>query len=162
MTLLILSLGSNVDAQANIRLAMQSLRKEFGEIKQSIVYESEAVGFEGENFLNLTVSIESDLSLEAINSFLKGLEDSLGRDRNQPRFSDRPIDIDILIFGEENGKDYGLDLPRAEILHNAFVLRPLAEVHPLLLHASSEVSYGEHWRQFDKAKQKLWPTDLSF
>ena len=99
MALLILSLGSNVDAQLNIGLAIQSLRNEFGNINLSTVYESEAVGFEGNNFLNLTVSIESDLLLEEINNFLKQLEDTLGRDRNQPRFSDRPIDIDILIYG---------------------------------------------------------------
>ena len=64
MALLILSLGSNVDAQLNIGLAIQSLRNEFGNINLSTVYESEAVGFEGNNFLNLTVSIESDLLLE--------------------------------------------------------------------------------------------------
>ena len=69
MALLILSLGSNVDAQLNIRLAIQSLRSEFGNINLSTVYESEAVGFEGSNFLNLTVSIESDLLLEEINNF---------------------------------------------------------------------------------------------
>ena len=86
MALLILSLGSNVDAQLNIGLAIQSLRGEFGNINLSTVYESEAVGFEGNNFLNLTVSIESDLLLEEINNFLKQLEDTLGRDRNQPRF----------------------------------------------------------------------------
>ena len=71
MALLILSLGSNVDAQLNIGLAIQSLRGEFGNINLSTVYESEAVGFEGNNFLNLTVSIESDLLLEEINNFLK-------------------------------------------------------------------------------------------
>lgn len=162
MTLLILSLGSNVNAETNLQLAIQSLREEFGDIKQSTVFESEAVGFAGDNFLNLTVSVESDHSLAVINSILKRLEDSLGRDRNQPRFSDRPIDIDILIYGEESGEEYGLALPRAEILQNAFVLRPLAEVHPLLLHSNSGMSYGEHWEQFDQAAQKLWPTDLSF
>jgi len=162
MALLILSLGSNVDAPLNIGLAIQSLRNEFGNINLSTVYESEAVGFEGNNFLNLTVSIESDLLLEEINNFLKQLEDTLGRDRNQPRFSDRPIDIDILIYGEESGEGYGLALPRAEILNNAFVLRPLAEMHPTLLHESSGLSYGEHWEQFEKIKQKLWPIDLNF
>ena len=71
MALLILSLGSNVDAQLNIGLAIQSLRNEFGNINLSTVYESEAVGFEGNNFLNLTVSIESDLLLEEINNFFE-------------------------------------------------------------------------------------------
>ena len=59
MTLLVLSLGSNVDARANILLAVNSLRRKFGVLSISPVYESEAVGFSGSNFLNLVASVES-------------------------------------------------------------------------------------------------------
>ena len=55
MTLLVLSLGSNVDARANMLLAVKSLRRKFGVLSMSTVYESEAVGFSGRNFLNLSL-----------------------------------------------------------------------------------------------------------
>ena len=100
MTLLVLSLGSNVEPKVNIKLAVESLRKKFGELLLSSVYESEAVGFQGNNFLNLVTSGESDASLEEVQNYLKMLEDYMGRERNKPKFSDRPIDIDILLFGD--------------------------------------------------------------
>ena len=98
MTLLVLSLGSNVEPKVNIKLAVESLRKKFGELLLSSVYESEAVGFEGNNFLNLVTSGESDDSLEEVQNYLKMLEDDMGRERDKPKFSDRPIDIDILLL----------------------------------------------------------------
>ena len=101
MSLLILSLGSNVNAIANIGYAIESLRQEFGDLALSTVYESEAVGFSGDNFLNLAASVDCDVPLKEIVAYLKELENSLGRDRSQPKFSDRTIDIDILVCGLE-------------------------------------------------------------
>ena len=138
------------------------MRKEFGELTLSMVYESEAIGFSGDNFLNLTLATNTDRPLEQIIDLLKELEDSLGRDRSQARFSDRTIDIDILIYGDERGTEYGLSLPREEILQNAFVLRPLAETHPELQHPETGQSYGELWEQFDQESQKLWATAIQF
>ena len=161
MTLLVLSLGSNVEPKVNIKLAVESLRKKFGELLLSSVYESEAVGFQGNNFLNLVTSGESDASLEEVQSYLKMLEDDMGRERDKPKFSDRPIDIDILLFGDSTGEECGLSLPRAEILSSAFVLRPLAELHPKLKYFPLNLCFGELWDVFDKTQQKLWPIDLS-
>jgi len=162
MTHLILSIGSNVDAQKNIAQAIGSLRNEFGDLTQSTVYESEAVGFSGDNFLNLTLTTKTDRPLEQIANLLKELEDSLGRDRTQARFSDRTIDIDILIYGDERGTECGLSLPREEILKGAFVLKPLAETHPELQHPDTGQCYRELWEQFDQDSQKLWPTEIRF
>ena len=80
------------------------MRKKFGELLLSSVYESEAVGFKGNNFLNLVTSGESDASLEEVQNYLKMLEDDMGRVRDKPKFSDRPIDIDILLFGDSTGR----------------------------------------------------------
>ena len=162
MALLILSLGSNVNAKANIGYAIESLRREFGDLALSTVYESEAVGFSGENFLNLATSVDCDVPLKEIVAYLKELENSLGRDRSQPKFSDRTIDIDILIYGREKGEDCGLSLPRAEILENAFVLKPLVELHPDMHLPDSDRTYLRFWKQFDQDSQKIWPTDINF
>ena len=156
MPLLSLSLGSNIDPAENIRRAARALQREFGEIACSAVFESEAIGFDGDNFLNLVVITDTHLGLPQIVLFLKQLEDDLGRDRTQPRFSGRPIDIDILSFGAESGQDCGIELPRPEITRNAFVLQPLAELLPNAVHSEAGLTHAALWQAFDKAGQRLW------
>ena len=89
MTLLVLSLGSNLEPRVNIPRAVKFLRQKFGKLSLSRVYESEAIGFKGDNFLNLVASVECYVSLGVVQSYLKLLEDCMGRDRDMPRFSDR-------------------------------------------------------------------------
>tara|TARA_B110000014_G_C19678713_1_gene356062 strand:+ start:61 stop:549 length:489 start_codon:yes stop_codon:yes gene_type:complete len=157
MTLVALSLGSNVDAPKNVLDAITALRSKFGVLAISTIYESEAIGFSGDNFLNFVVSAETSYSLKDVFDYLKDLENDMGRNRTKPRYSDRTIDIDILLFGDSTGEECGLDLPRAEILYNAFILRPLAELHPQLKHTVLGVSYKNLWNAFDNKHQKLWP-----
>ena len=160
MTLLALSLGSNVDAPKNLLDAITALRSKFGVLAISTIYESKAIGFSGDNFLNFVVSVETSYSLKDVFDYLKDLENDMGRNRTKARYSDRTIDIDILLFGDSTGEECGLDLPRAEILYNAFILRPLAELHPQLKHTVLDVSYKNLWNAFDNKNQKLWPTKI--
>ena len=162
MPLLILSLGSNLEPRINIPLAVESLRRKFGKLSLSRVYESEAIGFKGDNFLNLVASVECNVPLGEIQSYLKLLEDLMGRDRDMPRFSDRVIDIDILLYGDSKGEECGLSLPRSEILSSAFVLCPLAELHPKMKYCPLNLSFEELWDNFDKTEQKLWAIDFCF
>jgi len=157
-----LSIGSNVNPEANIRRACELLCERFGKLRYSAVYESEAVGFSGENFLNLAVLLESDLPLADIKDFLKELEDSMGRDRSKPRFSERVIDIDILTFGDSDGSEANMALPREEITRNAYVLCPLSELLPEELHPPSGKSYAQLWQEYDKSAQSLWCRDFEF
>ena len=125
-----LSLGSNVDAEANLRAAVAALRARFGGIALSDACVFPAVGFDGGDFLNAAAVIDSDLDPLALNDWLHALEDAHGRDRSGPRFGDRPLDIDIVFFDELVTEGAGnLRLPRPELKH-AFVLKPLAEIAP--------------------------------
>ena len=162
MTLLALSIGSNIDAANNLRSVVQELRSEFGNAFCSRVFESEAVGFEGDNFLNLVVLAETNTELSIIISYLKQLEEKLGRDRSQEKFSARPIDVDILIYGDESGASCGIDLPRPEITENAFVLWPLSEALPDQKHSLTGALYSELWKDYDKSAQRLWPIDFDW
>lgn len=125
-----LSLGSNQSPEANLRSAVTALRVRFGEVIASVIYRFPAVGFDGPDFLNGAVVIESDLDPFALNDWLHALEDAHGRDRSGPRFGDRPLDIDIVFYDDMmlEGKAH-LQLPRDELKH-AFVLKPLAEIAP--------------------------------
>lgn len=162
MTELALSLGSNIDAESNIRRALKALQQRFTAIRCSSVYESEAIGFEGDNFLNLVAVVETNSSLTTLASYLKELEDEMGRDRSQPRFSARIIDIDILSYGNNRHSNLDIVLPRPEITRNAFVLRPLAELLPDQIHSTLGVSFAALWEDFDQSSQRLWPVEFEW
>jgi|TARA_B100000315_G_scaffold134699_1_gene124133 2-amino-4-hydroxy-6-hydroxymethyldihydropteridine diphosphokinase len=160
LAILSLSLGSNIDVDINIHKAVTALQEKFSDLRCSSIYESEAIGFVGDNFLNLVAVTDCEEDLQCIVDNLKALEDALGRDHSQPRFSARPIDIDILTYGDISGSACGMSLPRAEITQNAFVLRPLAELLPDSVHRPDGLTYAELWENFDQSSQKLWRIDL--
>ena len=153
----LLSLGSNILQQRYITAGLDALAGEFGPMRISSVYESAAVGFDGDNFYNLVVGIETELSVGDLSRYLKTLEDNNGRRRDCPRFSARTLDIDILTYDNAVGDVEGVVLPRQEILENAFVLWPLAELVPEEKHPSLGVSYKVLWREYDQKSQSLWP-----
>jgi 2-amino-4-hydroxy-6-hydroxymethyldihydropteridine diphosphokinase len=110
--------------------ALDELRARFGELRVSPLYRTPAVGFEGPDFLNAAVLMESDLEPEPLDAWLHALEDAHGRRRDVPRFSDRPLDIDIVFYDQRVLRGPGhLELPRPELRH-AFVLKPLADLAP--------------------------------
>ena len=78
------SLGSNLDREAMIRGAVAALRERFGDITVSPVYDTVSVGFEGNNFLNLVVGLDTSLDIESVVARFRDIEDRLGRDRSLP------------------------------------------------------------------------------
>lgn len=162
MSRVYLSLGSNINRYQHISAALDALAQHFGELTISTVYESEAVGFAGSNFLNLVVGIDTELALAELSVRLKQIEDDNGRDRTGPKFSPRTLDIDILTFDDFSGEVGGVSLPRDEITKNAFVLLPLAELAPDELHPLEQKTYLTLWQEYDKAKQKLWPVTFEW
>lgn len=155
-----LGLGSNQKPEFHIARALDALSEFFSELKISPVYESAAVGFSGANFLNLVVEIETSLAVKDLLQTLRAIENDNGRDRSAPRFSGRTLDIDILLYGDAVGEVDGVTLPRAEILINAFVLQPLADLAPNLLHPQKKQSMSDLWRDYDKSHQRLWRVEF--
>lgn len=155
-----LGLGSNLEREKNIRAGLTALTNIFGALQVSPVYESESVGFKGSNFYNLVVSLETSLSLAQLSETLKKIEDDHGRVRTGPKYSPRTLDIDILTFGEFVGIEAGIELPRAEITQNAFVLLPLSELAPQSIHPLCKKPYAELWQGYDKSAQALWQISL--
>jgi len=156
-----LSLGSNIDRYRHISAALDALTARFGGLVISPVYESEAVGFDGDNFLNLVVGIETDLPVGGLSAELKRIEDENGRLRSGPKFSARTLDIDVLTVDQLSGEHDGVLLPRDEVETNAFVLRPLADIAAGDIHPLTGLSYGAMWQAYSKA-QKLWAVDFTW
>lgn len=150
-----LSLGSNLDPEANLRSGIDALRAHFGELVLSRVYRTRAVGFDGDDFLNAAAIIRTGMDPYALNAWLHALEDAHGRDRSGPRFGNRTLDIDIVLFDDVVLDGPGnLHLPRPELKH-AFVLRPLAEIDPGMVVPGSGQTLASLWAAHPEYGQAL-------
>lgn len=147
MTDVYLGLGSNQRARYHLRSCLQQLENQFGRSDWSPLYISPAVGFDGDDFLNMVVRIHTNLTLEALHQWLHELEDRHQRDRTQPRFSDRTLDVDILLYGERVQSE-DIVLPRGEITRYAHVLKPLADLAPELQHPTELKTMQALWQAF--------------
>jgi len=140
-----LSLGSNLEPEQHLRRAIAELRARFGAAIVSPVYRTPAVGFDGPDFLNAAAILETDLDVLALDAWLHALEDAHGRRRDVPRFSSRPLDIDIVFFDDLVLKGPGhLEIPRPELRY-AFVLKPLADIAPTFRDPVSGQTLAELW-----------------
>lgn len=141
-----LSLGSNLEPRRHLRAAVEALRARFPLLALSPAYRFPAVGFSGPDFLNAAAVIDSDLPPEALDAWLHALEDAHGRDRSGPRYGDRTLDIDIVLYDDRvlDGPGH-LRLPRPELRH-AFVLKPLAEIAPDAIEPCSGQTLAALWR----------------
>ncbi len=150
-----LGVGSNIERERYIVAGLDALQDLFGEVVLSPVYDSEAIGFEGMPFLNLVVRVNTDLEVGELARRLRHIEFEHGRLPDATRFSARQLDIDILTYDDRVGTEEGVELPRGEILENAFVLCPLADLAPEEKHPVVGRTYAELWRDYDQGSQSL-------
>jgi 2-amino-4-hydroxy-6-hydroxymethyldihydropteridine diphosphokinase len=143
-----IGIGSNVNPAQHVRSALAMLRVEFGELRLSTLYRNPAVGFPGEDFLNLVAAFTTRLPLPAVLQRLDYIEGVHGRDSNQPKFSARTLDLDLLLYGDTVCGKPGPELPRGDILRYAYVLKPLAELAGDAMHPLEQKSYRQLWREF--------------
>ena len=139
MSLITISLGSNIEPQLNLEKATNEIAKFATLEKTSKIYKSKSVGFEGNDFLNQVILCEVKVELEETYRKLKKIEKKMGRVKNVNKFSDRLIDLDLLTFNDEisEGK---ITLPHNDILNYSFVLVPFAEIYPEFVHPVNQKS----------------------
>ena len=142
MATVFLDIGSNIDREDNIQSCVDQLCADFDGIIFSKAYESEAFGFDGDPFINLSAKLETELSFEALNAYLKTLENKHARKRDNEKFIDRTLDVDILLY-DDLILQPDKDLPRAEILKFPFVLFPLAEIAGEIIHPIEKISINQ-------------------
>ena len=137
-------IGSNVEPERRVLQSVKLLRERFGMIRLSPVYRNAAVGFEGDDFLNMVVAFGTDLEVTQLNAALHEIELACGRERGAARFAPRTMDLDLLLYGDRVSAA-PVKLPRPEILKYAFVLKPLADLAPDRRHPGTDSTYAELW-----------------
>jgi 2-amino-4-hydroxy-6-hydroxymethyldihydropteridine diphosphokinase len=158
---ILISLGSNIDKELNTRRGLDALFKAFGKLVLSPIYESESIGFSGDNFYNCVVLAYTDKSIAKVCEHLKAIEDDCGRTRQSAKFSPRTLDLDLLTY-DSLVCNKPVSLPRDEITYNAFVLQPMADIVPEHMHPLTRQTYAYMWQMFDKSKQQLWPVTFTW
>ena len=155
MATVYLGLGSNESPEANLGLAIAELEKRYGELAISAIYRSAAVGFDGEDFLNLVVRLQSEDSPQAICEEIELIHDLAGRVRGSDKWRTRSLDVDLLLYDDLVKDERPIRVPREDILRYSFVLRPLAELAPDQVHPVTGKTMLEHWQEFDASSHPL-------
>jgi len=150
-------IGSNIDRERSVRAGVAELKQTYGDVRLSAVYESDAVGFDGDDFYNLVAVFDTDNSVDQVVANLSAIEDRHGRLRNGERFAARTLDLDLLLYGDAIISAEKYHVPRDEIPRYAFVLWPLAELVPEMCHPETGESFAAMWEKFDKRNQALRP-----
>lgn len=154
-----LGLGSNIERERHLCAGLDALDGFLHDMHCSPVFESLPVGIKSGPFFNLVVSAFTDLPLMELDRRLKFIEADNGR--YAPDRKGLPLDIDVLMYGEQVGSFDGLVLPRAEILKNAFVLWPLSLIAPDREHPGVDQRLDRLWAEA-RIDQKLWPVSFQW
>ena len=118
-------------------------------------YRNRAVGFEGDDFINLVAGFSTALTLPEVLQRLHAIEAQCGRTRDAPRWAPRSMDLDVLLYGDLVCDEPRVKLPRPDLLKRAYMLGPLAALAPEVMHPTEHASIGELWQRFDRAAHPL-------
>ena len=155
MATVYVGLGSNIDPENNLHLGVRELRERYGELQLSAVYRNRALGFDGDDFLNLVAEFESDDSPQVICEQIELIHNLSGRDRESGKWEARQLDIDLLLYNDLIVDERPVRIPRRDVLKYSFVLRPLAELAPGLVHPVTGRTMLDHWQEFDATSHPL-------
>ncbi len=147
--------GSNINAEQNLAMATRELGKSFPDVRFSPWYRNKAVGFQGDDFINLVAGFKTELPVHDVVSRLREIEALCGRPRDAPKWAPRSMDLDILLYGDLVCEEPGLKLPRPDLVKRPFMLGPMADLAPDLQHPTLHVTIRELWRTFDQAAHPM-------
>ncbi|MGD2166761.1 MAG: 2-amino-4-hydroxy-6-hydroxymethyldihydropteridine diphosphokinase [Gammaproteobacteria bacterium] len=154
-----IGVGSNIRPESGLRAGIEALRAAFGELEVSSVYRSPAFGFDGDDFLNVVLTVRTRLDPDAVEARLDAIENSGALPPKMGRFAPRALDCDLLMYGGR--VDARRRLPRDDVLRYPFVLGPLAQIAPQLRHPLDGRAIADHWaqRRADARLQRICTID---
>ncbi|MGH8135314.1 MAG: 2-amino-4-hydroxy-6-hydroxymethyldihydropteridine diphosphokinase [Steroidobacteraceae bacterium] len=152
--------GSNIRPRAHLREAMAALTAAWPGLRASRAWSNAAVGFAGDDFINLVVAFETGEPLAQVLARLKAIEVASGRQPGAPKWAARTLDLDLLLYGNLVGRFPGARLPRTDLAERAYVLGPLAELAPDRIHPLLGEKFGVLWERFNRAAHPMREVSL--
>lgn len=148
MTQVFVGIGSNIDKHLHINQVLFELSERFDNLQVSPVYETEAVGFVGDSFYNLVVAFDTDIQPDEVYQYLRALEAAHGRRRNSDnQFVPRTLDLDQLLYGDQQIDTETIKVPNDDILKYPFVLKPLVDISGDMICPGRDCSFLTLWQQ---------------
>jgi 2-amino-4-hydroxy-6-hydroxymethyldihydropteridine diphosphokinase len=142
--------GSNLQPETHLPRACADIRHSWPDAVFSRAYRNVAVGFDGPDFINLVVGFTTAQPLDTVIARLRAIETQCGRPRYAPKWASRTMDLDVLLFGDLVEKTADYTLPRPDLLKRPYMLGPLAEIAPEVVHPVAQKTIAQLWKEFDR------------
>ena len=152
--------GSNVEPEKYLVRAAAEIVHSWHDAHFSHAYRNAAVGFDGPEFINLVTGFTTAQPLDAVIARLRAIETQCGRPRYAPKWASRTMDLDVLLFGDRVEKTTEYTLPRPDLLKRPYMLGPLAEIAPDVVHPTEGQTIGRLWQKFDQDGHEMRPVPL--
>lgn len=161
MTDVYVAAGSNIDPALHLRMALEALRRAYPSLTVSPAYRNKAVGFAGEDFINLVVGFSTGDPVARVREQLQAIETACGRPPLAPKWAARSMDLDILLFGQLVSNEPGLVIPRPDLVRRPYMLKPMADIAPDVVHPLQHKSMRQLWAAFDSAGHEMLAIDIA-
>ena len=152
--------GSNVEPERHLARACAEIAQSWPDAFFSRAYRNVAVGFDGPDFINLVCGFSTAQPLEAVIARLHAIETQCGRPRYAPKWASRTMDLDVLLFGDRVEKTADYTLPRPDLLKRPYMLGPMAEIAPEVVHPVAGKTVGALWKEFDREGHAMEPVSI--
>jgi 2-amino-4-hydroxy-6-hydroxymethyldihydropteridine diphosphokinase len=152
--------GSNVEPEKHLARACAEIRHSWHDAVFSRAYRNVAVGFEGPDFINLVCGFTTSQPLDLVLTRLRAIETQCGRPRYAPKWASRTMDLDVLLYGDRVEKTDDYTLPRPDLLKRPYMLGPMAEIAPDVMHPTAHRRIGDLWKDFDGNGHSMQAVEL--
>jgi 2-amino-4-hydroxy-6-hydroxymethyldihydropteridine diphosphokinase len=152
--------GSNLEPEKHLARARAEIRSSWPDAVFSRAFRNVAVGFDGPDFINLVLGFSTAQPLDAVITRLRDIETLCGRPRHAPKWASRSMDLDVLLYGDRVAKTSDCTLPRPDLVKRPYMLGPMAEIAPEVMHPTAGRTIGQLWREFDRDGHAMNPVDL--